>query len=207
MENNIISGKENHVDNYKIFNQWVKEFYKFNEENDININENMNKEGSIHIEPKIIYSKINNKLKIEIKIGEKQFYKVKSLPEFYDRFINQEKFKYGAKLEFVHTREKFVEEDRKILDFVLKYAEIIKYANEASTGYDYYTKRLGEDAIVVSNTGLDELFDSLENRAVMMESQYGVESVLFIPHEPDIKFKLVEISVKNSSNISELIIW
>ena len=190
MENNIISGKENHVDNYKIFNQWVKEFYKFNEENDININENMNKEGSIHIEPKIIYSKINNKLKIEIKIGEKQFYKVKSLPEFYDRFINQEKFKYGAKLEFVHTREKFVEEDRKILDFVLKYAEIIKYANEASTGYDYYTKRLGEDAIVVSNTGLDELFDSLENRAVMMESQYGVESVLFIPHEPDIKFKL-----------------
>ena len=190
MENNIISGKENHVDNYKIFNQWVKEFYKFNEENDINVNENMNKEGSIHIEPKIIYSKINNKLKIEIKIGEKQFYKVKSLPEFYDRFINQEKFKYGAKLEFVHTREKFVEEDRKILDFVLKYAEIIKYANEASTGYDYYTKRLGEDAIVVSNTGLDELFDSLENRAVMMESQYGVESVLFIPHEPDIKFKL-----------------
>ncbi len=190
MENNIISGKENHVDNYKIFNQWVKEFYKFNEENDININENMNKEGSIHIEPKIIYSKINNKLKIEIKIGEKQFYKVKSLPEFYDRFINQEKFKYGAKLEFVHTREKFVEEDRKILDFVLKYAEIIKYANEASTGYDYYIKRLGEDAIVVSNTGLDELFDSLENRAVMMESQYGVESVLFIPHEPDIKFKL-----------------
>ena len=193
MENNIISGKENHVDNYKIFNQWVKEFYKFNEENDININENMNKEGSIHIEPKIIYSKINNKLKIEIKIGEKQFYKVKSLPEFYDRFINQEKFKYGAKLEFVHTREKFVEEDRKILDFVLKYAEIIKYANEASTGYDYYTKRLGEDAIVVSNTGLDELFDSLENRAVMMESQYGVERVLFIPHEPDIKFKLESI--------------
>ena len=190
MENNIISGKENHVDNYKIFNQWVKEFYKFNEENDINVNENMNKEGSIHIEPKIIYSKINNKLKIEIKIGEKQFYKVKSLPEFYDRFINQEKFKYGAKLEFVHTREKFVEEDRKILDFVLKYAEIIKYANESSTGYDYYTKRLGEDVIVVSNTGLDELFDSLENRAVMMESQYGVESVLFIPHEPDIKFKL-----------------
>ena len=50
----------------------------------------------------------------------------------------------------------FLEEDRKLLDFVLKYAEIIKYANEASTGYDYYTKRLGEDSIVLSNSGLDE---------------------------------------------------
>ena len=127
---------------------------------------------------------------MEIKIGEKQFYKVKSLPEFYDRFLNEEKFKYGSKLEFVHTRDKFVEEDRKLLDFVLKYAEIIKYANESSTGYDYYTKRLGEDSILLSNTGLDELFLCLENRAVLMESQYGTESVVFTPKEPEIKFDL-----------------
>lgn len=41
----------------------------------------------------------------------------------------------------LHTQEKkFVEEDRNLLDFVLKYSEIIKYANESSTGYDYYTK-------------------------------------------------------------------
>ena len=127
---------------------------------------------------------------MEIKIGEKQFYKVKSLPEFYDRFLNEEKFKYGSKLEFVHTRDKFVEEDRKLLDFVLKYAEIIKYANESSTGYDYYTKRLGEDSILLSNTGLDELFLCLENRAVLMESQYGTESIVFTPKEPEIKFNL-----------------
>ena len=183
------------MENYKVFNQFVKEFYKLNEEEEKD-SKNININGNIHIEPKIIYSKTNNTLKLEIKIGEKQFYKVKSLPEFYDRFINKEKYKYGAKLEFVHTREKFVEEDRKILDFVLKYAEIIKYANESSTGYDYYTKRLGEDAIVVSNTGLDDLFESLENRTVMMESQYGLENVVFVPQEPDIKFKLEEINSK-----------
>ena len=59
-------------------------------------------------------------------------------------------------------REKFVEEDRKILDFVLKYAEIIKYANEASTGYNYYTKRLGEDSIIIhdfSGGYFDKSFD------------------------------------------------
>lgn len=28
-------------------------------------------------------------LKLEIRIGEKQFYKIKSLPEFYDRFLKK----------------------------------------------------------------------------------------------------------------------
>ena len=97
-----------------------------------------------------------------------------------------------------------MEEDRKLLDFVLKYAEIIKYANESSTGYDYYTKRLGEDSILLSNTGLDELFLCLENRAVLMESQYGTESVVFTPKEPEIKFNLKQstlTSYKITSNI------
>ena len=202
-----IKEKEDNLENYKIFNQLVKEFYNLNEE-EINEDSSQNtQEGTIHIEPRIIYRKPNNTLKLEIKIGEKQFYKVKSLPEFYDRFLNQEKYKYGAKLEFIHTREKFVEEDRKILDFVLKYAEIIKYANESSTGYDYYTKRLGEDAIVISNTGLDELFDALENKAVIMENQYSTNNILFIPKEPDIKFNLEAVNLKEYKITTDIDIY
>lgn len=191
-----IEEKEDSLENYKVFNQAVKEFYNLNGENDDDENSVKIVEKNLHIEPKIINSKFNNTLKLEIKIGDKQLYKVKSLPEFYDRFLNREKYKYGARLEFVHTRDKFVDEDRKILDFVLKYAEIIKYANESSTGYDYYTKRLGEDAIVISNTGLDEFFEALENRAVLIENQYSTDSVVFVPAEPDIKFKLQEIGLK-----------
>ena len=181
---------EDSPEKYRVFNQVFKEFYNLSDVEEVDNKSKKISKGTIHIEPKIIYSKFNNTIKLEIKIGEKQFYKVKSLPEFYDRFLNEEKFKYGSKLEFVHTRDKFVEEDRKLLDFVLKYAEIIKYANESSTGYDYYTKRLGEDSILLSNTGLDELFLCLENRAVLMESQYGTESVVFTPKEPEIKFNL-----------------
>ena len=173
---------EDSPEKYRVFNQVFKEFYNLSDIEEVDNKSKKISKGTIHIEPKIIYSKFNNTIKLEIKIGEKQFYKVKSLPEFYDRFLNEEKFKYGSKLEFVHTRDKFVEEDRKLLDFVLKYAEIIKYANESSTGYDYYTKRLGEDSILLSNTGLDELFLCLENRAVLMESQYGTESVVFTPN-------------------------
>ena len=181
---------EDSPEKYRVFNQVFKEFYNLSDVEEVDNKSKKISKGTIHIEPKIIYSKFNNTIKLEIKIGEKQFDKVKSLPEFYDRFLNEEKFKYGSKLEFVHTRDKFVEEDRKLLDFVLKYAEIIKYANESSTGYDYYTKRLGEDSILLSNTGLDELFLCLENRAVLMESQYGTESVVFTPKEPEIKFNL-----------------
>ena len=187
-----INNKEISLENYKVFNQLVKEFYKLNEEEEKE--ESAIVEANIHIEPRIIYNQMNNFLKLEIKIGEKQLYKVKSLPEFYDRFINKENFKYGSKLEFVHERERFSEEDRGILDFVLKYAEIIKYANETSNGYDYYTKRLGEDSITISNTGLDDLFDALENRVVLMETQYDTEDIRFVSEEPNIKFKLEEIN-------------
>lgn len=195
---------EDSPEKYRVFNQVFKEFYNLSDIEEVDNKSKKISKGTIHIEPKIIYSKFNNTIKLEIKIGEKQFYKVKSLPEFYDRFLNEEKFKYGSKLEFVHTRDKFVEEDRKLLDFVLKYAEIIKYANESSTGYDYYTKRLGEDSILLSNTGLDELFLCLENRAVLMESQYGTESIVFTPKEPEIKFNLKQstlTSYKITSNI------
>ena len=51
------------MENYNVFNQLVKEFYKLNDEEEEK-NENINIDGNIHIEPKIIYSKTNNTLKL-----------------------------------------------------------------------------------------------------------------------------------------------
>ena len=36
-------------------------------------------------------------------------------------------YKYGSRLEFKHIPEMFDDESKKILDFVIKYAEILKY--------------------------------------------------------------------------------
>ena len=138
---------ENNQEKYTVLKQVLKEFYNLNEEIESKNDEQKIAEEGIHIEPKIIYNRYINSLKLEVKIGTKQLYKIKSFPEFYDRFMNKEKFKYGSKLEFVHVKEKFLLEDQKLLEFIIKYSEIIKYANEASTGYNYYTKRLGEDSI------------------------------------------------------------
>ena len=101
----------------------------------------------------------------------------------------------------------FAKEDRKLLDFILKYAEIIKYANESSTGYDYYTKRLGEDSILISNTGLDELFDVLENRTIVFENQYSTDEVHVVPSEPEINFNLEELNLKEYKITTNLDIY
>ena len=184
---------EINTENYEVLKQVLKEFYNITEEKNKQIEKQKGLDGGIHIEPKIIYNRYINSLKIEIKIGNKQLYKVKSLPEFYDRFMNKEKFKYGSKLEFTHVKEKFVKEDQKLLDFILKYAEIIKYANEASTGYNYYTKRLGEDSITLSNSGLDELFDALDGKTVAFEDMLEKKNILFENKEPKIEFNFKKI--------------
>lgn len=191
MENKIESDDLSSKKEYRIYNQLIKTFTSIIDDEKIEEREEQLKKN-IKIEPKIIYNNFNNILKIEIKIGESQLYRVKSLPEFYSRFLNKENYKYGSKLEFVHTEEAFREEDRKLLEYILKYAEIIKYANEAANGYEYYTKRLGEDSIVISNTGMDELFNVLENKKVIIENENSVETIKFVPKEPDIEFYLKE---------------
>ena len=92
-------------------------------------------------------------------------YKIKNLSEFYTLMMLKGNYKYGDKLEFVHTKEMFDKESQDLLDFILKYAEIIKYANSnANSNYRYYGKALNENNIILGNTGLDELFDVLKNK-------------------------------------------
>ena len=99
-------------------------------------------------------------MKVEFKIGNKRMYKIKNLSEFYTLMMLKENYKYGDKLEFVHRKEMFDQESQGLLEFVLKYAEIIKYANSnANSNYRYYGKALNENNIILGNTGLDELFD------------------------------------------------
>ena len=70
-------------------------------------------------------------------------YQIKDLSEFYTKMLEKKSHKYGEKLQFIHTKEMFEEESKPLLDFVLKYSEIIKYANSNSnSNYKYYGKAL-----------------------------------------------------------------
>ena len=155
----------------------------------------------IRIIPKIIINSFQNKLKVEFKIGQTQMYKLKSLPQFFENMLYNKNHKYGNKLEFVHTEDSFSEESKPLLNFILKYSEIIKYANETSNSYMGYGKTLNESYITISNTGLDDLFEILKGKQIEVEVDSFTHNLLFKDEEPNVNFNIEEVD-KNFYKIS-----
>lgn len=187
---------------YRNFKQIVNIFY--NEEiNGIRSeDESVKRLGDVRIEPQIYYDKFAGDMKVEFKVGNKKMYKIKNLSEFYTRMINNEFYKYGEKLQFVHNEAEFDEDSQGLLNFIMKYAEIIKYANSNSnSNFKYYGKALNETNIIVGNSAIDDLFDVLEGRIVDFHRDYNQEKIEFTKEQPKIKFKLKK--VENNQYIIE----
>ena len=190
-EGNILKIEKTEKQKHRNFKQIVNTFYQEEidgiEEEEDEIKQN----GTIKIEPVIYYEKFTGDIKVEFKIGNKKMYKIKNLAEFYTRMINKENYKYGQKLEFIHTKEAFEEESRPLLDFILKYSEIIKYANSNSnSNYRYYGKALSETNILLGNSGIDDLFDVLKGKEVDFNKDYSTKKIEFTEEEPKIDFIL-----------------
>ena len=182
-------------DEYKNFKQIVNIFYNEEVDRMDTESEQLKKPGTIRIEPKIFYDKFSGDMKIEFKIGNKKMYKIKNLAEFYTRMMNQEFYRYGEKLQFAHTEEAFEEDSQKILNFIMKYAEIIKYANSNSnSNYKYYGKALSETSIIVGNSAIDDLFDALKGKKIIFQKDYNINEIEITEKQPKIEFKLKKIS-------------
>ena len=184
------------VNNYRNFKQIVNTFYNEEiEEIDAKEESTLKNKGTIRLEPKMIYDKFSGDMKVEFKVGAKRMYKIKDLSEFYTRMLEKEFYKYGEKLEFIHTREMFEESSKPLLDFVLRYAEVIKYANSNSnSNYRYYGKALSDTNILLGNSGMDELFDVLCGQKIALQRDYHTEEIEFIEQNPKIEFKLKKVN-------------
>ena len=61
----------------------------------------------------------------------------------------------------------------------------MKYHNEVANGYSEYKRNFNQDHILISNTGLDDFFNSLENQRVLFEKG-GIETTIyFSSQEPE----------------------
>lgn len=181
-----------HNEKYRAFKQLINEFHNANYDERKNTS-NQIIPHTIKLEPKLIYNSYNKSLKMELKIGNKSMYVLKSLPEFYDRMINEEYYSYGTKLAFEHTKEAFEQSSLPILEYVLKYAEIIKYANEVRNNYSYYGSTLNDRYITISNSGIDELYEVFKGKSIIWEKD-GMGTNLFISDgNPEVKFYIEEI--------------
>ena len=182
-----------HEEKYRNFKQLINTFYPSYVQSE-NTQDKKNKiiPHSIKLVPELIYNSYLKTLKLEVKIGDKQLYKIKNFPEFYDRIQNKENYRYGAKLEFVHEEDSFEEASIPFLKYILKYSEIIKYANAKVDSYSYYTKPMEERYIIISNTGIDEFFELFQNKNVSFNKDGKEEKLLFVNQEPNIKFNIEE---------------
>lgn len=181
--------KKEQEQNYN-FKQLINVFYDGPEE----IHEKLTTHNNVKIIPKIIMDRFQRRLKLEFKIGQTQMYKLKNLSEFYDNMLYERVHRYGNKLEFIHTQDAFDEESKPILNYILKYGEIIKYANMAQNNYSSYGNTLNESYITISNTGLDDLFEIIKGKTIEVENDMGTESVLFVENIPNINFEIEEVN-------------
>lgn len=187
----ILKKYKKQQEKYRNFKQLIHTFYPIHEEENNNLQQKI-LPHTIKLEPKLIYNTYLKTLKLEVKIGDKQLYKLRKFPEFYDRMRNKEYYSYGAKLEFTHEEDYFRKDSLPLLNFVLKYAEIIKYTNEATNSYTYYGSGIEDNYITISNSGMDELFNVLEGKQVTFQKEGKENKVLFLNKIPDIKFNIEE---------------
>ena len=176
---------------YRNFKQLIHEFYPNSATNESK-EENLIFTHSIKLEPKLIYNSYLKTLKLEVKLGNKQLYKIKSFPEFYDRMQKKEVYRYGAKLEFLHEEQMFEETSIPLLHYILKYAEIIKYANESTNMYSYYGRNMDDNYITISNSGMDELFDVLNGKQINFQKEGIERKINFLKAIPNIEFDIEE---------------
>lgn len=181
-------------DRYIEFKDLINTFYEdednYIEETTISHSRILDK--NINLIPKLIYDKYTKELKLELKIGNSnQLYKIKDIISFYEKMKNKEIYKYGTKLEFLHTEESFNKDSIELLKFVMKNAEIMKYLTNTSNNlYKNYGPMQNNSGIILSNTSLDELFSILKGKNVLFEKDYITNEVLFTEEKPDIKFEI-----------------
>ena len=181
---------KSNINKFASFRKIVTELY--NEElQEINAEEleQLPENKKIKIEPRLIFDRFDSKLKLEIKIGNSRMYKIKDLPAFYTRMARNEYYKYGDKLEFVHTRENFTDKSKPLLDFVLRYSEMLKYA-ENGNKYTYYGNTLNNTRITLGESSIDEAFDVLKNKRVLTDVDRTSTQIELIEENPNITFEL-----------------
>lgn len=168
--------------------------------------------GTIKIIPELKYDGYPLGLIINFKIGEKVFYKIKDITRFYNAYIERKTLYHGAKLSFVHCKEAFSAKAKPFLEFILKYAETIDYANNMIKNNKYYYSngQIAKSNIELTGSAADDFFEIFKD-----EEEYAIEynkekiNFKLTNKKPDLKFKIEKVGedeYKLSANFSKLLI-
>ena len=185
----------NILEKYKIKNQSLLE-----ENNDINVEKlyeyvsatanltsNAELNTNIKIEPKIEVSYYST-LDVTFKIGQTTMYSLKDLATFSKAFKSGEILEYGKKLKFEAKRENFNESSRGLLDYIIKYGEMLTLQKELMSRTYYSFGSSTYKTIQLHEEDLDEFFSLLKGRIVEFSSySNGIEQFIFTDEKLDLR--------------------
>ena len=125
--------------------------------------------NNVQLEPKVELMD-SKTIKVSFKIGETTKYILKDIGELYNAFQNNDTLQYGKKLSFVADKSNFDKRDLELLEFLLKYGDMVKYAermNESS--YRYYYSGLPTRKLTLFEDKIDEFFNIVKNRPILFD--------------------------------------
>ena len=97
-----------------------------------------------------------NEINVEYKIGNEKKYVLKNITDFIERINNQENYKYGKALEFVHSEKNFTENALKQINLMKK---VIELRNQDIEEYRYYYEPIKRNMIIDTRV-FDEFYDA-----------------------------------------------
>ena len=117
----------------------------------------------IKIIPKFNFE--NNNQILEFYIADTQVYKIKNIIEFADNIKNNRNYKYGQKLEFKHDKELFDEDSKKIIEYIIKYAQVLEntISHIKQSNYGIITST---EKFILNKNMIDEIYEILKDKKI-----------------------------------------
>ena len=125
--------------------------------------------GKVRLEPYFNFD--GRTFTVEFKIGINKMYVLKDAFSFDLHIANQDDYKYGKNLQFVHTIESFAEESRPLAKFICKWADNNRQFHRSSSYYGYYMGTLEKVRhLELSGNELAEFLLLMEGKTLQGES-------------------------------------
>ncbi len=135
--------------------------------------------GKVELEP---YFRINYGIAtVEFKIGVEQKYVLKNITGFLDALKNNEKVRYGKKLEFYHHIEAFTEPSKRLIQF-LKQQEADRKRQSRSHVYYVYTGSY-ERSMELDGVGIDRFLEAMGTEPFSAEIGFMPKEQFFVSEE------------------------
>ncbi len=132
------------------------------------------------------------------RVGNKSTYRIKDLILFFDRMAKNEYYMYNNKFGMVHSIDKFDDESKDILNFVLKHTEALRIATDMidnMSSYRYHNLSIKDNRFDLSGIILDDFFNTMKGKEV--EIKIGKKKDIIKIDNSSRDFKIIAEKINN----------